>query len=310
MVAGTSKAYKITKNRLQLLLMASLGFLFLIVFAYIPMFGIVLAFKQGDGYLNILDAMVNSPWAGLDNFRAFLTDRDFLNVMRNTIGLNLLQLAINFPAPIIFALLINEIRAKGFRRRVQTVANFPHFLSWVIFGGIILMLLNMDTGVVNAALIRLGFVDEAVNFGEARYFWGTIIITSLMKGIGWGSLIYVAAISGIDPTLYEAAEIDGANRFQKMRHITIPSIAGTITLFFILSVSNLLSNGFEHIWVFQNQINLSRSEVIDTYVYKHGIIGLRYSYTTAVGLFKSIVAFILLLSGHYTSKRLTGRGVF
>ena len=169
-------------------------------------------------------------------------------------------------------------------------------------------MINSD-GIINTILINTGIVDEAVNFGEAGWFWPTIIITSLLKGLGWGSIIYVAAIAGIDPQLYEAADMDGANRFHRIFKITIPSIAPTIILFFILSVSGILNNGFDHIWVFQNQINLERSEVLDTFIYKYGAVNLQYSYTTAVGFFKSLVAIVLLGVGNFIAKRTTGSGI-
>ena len=223
-------------------------------------------------------------------------------------GLNLLQLLINFPAPIIFAIMLSEIRSKKFRKFIQTITYFPYFLSWVVFGGIILVLLDTN-GVINTVLKNLHLITESINFGEAQYFWGTIIITSIIKGLGWGAIIYIAAIAGIDPQLYEAARMDGANRWHRIIHITIPSIAPTIVLFFILSLSGILNNGFDHIWTFQNQINLDTSEVLDTFIYKNGIIHQQYSYTTAVGVFKSVIAIILLVVGNKICKKVTGNGV-
>ena len=272
------------------------------------MFGIVLAFKDADGYLSITKAIADAPWCGFDNFRNFLTDPDFKKVMVNTIGLNLLQLLINFPAPIIFAIMLSEIRSKKFRKFIQTITYFPYFLSWVVFGGIILVLLD-TTGVINTVLKTLHLTKDSINFGEAKYFWGTIIITSIIKGLGWGAIIYIAAIAGIDPQLYEAARMDGANRWHRIMHITLPSIAPTIILFFILSLSGILNNGFDHIWTFQNQINLDASEVLDTFIYKNGIIQQQYSYTTAVGVFKSVIAIILLVVGNKICKKVTGNGV-
>ncbi len=219
----TRKTWKM--GDIEIFIMASLGLLFLIIFAYAPMYGIILAFKDGDGYLNIMKAITQSDWVGFYNFREFILDKDFQNVMLNTIGLNLLQLLINFPAPIIFAVLLSEIKSKRYKKTIQTITYFPHFLSWIIFGGIIILLLDVDTGVVNNILVNLKLIKEPINFGEAEYFWGLIIITSLIKGLGWGAIIYIAAIAGIDPQLFEAAKIDGANRFQKIRHVTIPSIA-------------------------------------------------------------------------------------
>ena len=297
-----------TWSNIELLIMVSLGVIFIAVFAYLPMFGIVLAFKEGDGQLNIMNAIFESPWCGFDNFIAFFQDPSFAEVMRNTLGLNILQLCINFPAPILFAVLISELPWKKIRSTVQTITYFPYFLSWITYGGIILALINSD-GILNHLLLALNVIKEPIEFGEAGYFWPLIIITSLLKGLGWGSIIYTAAITGIDPQLFEAADMDGANRFHRIFHITIPSIAPTIVLFFILSVSGILNNGFDHIYVFQNQTNLSMSEVLDTYIFKNGVTDQMYSYSTAIGLFKSVVAIILLGVGNFVAKKTTGSGI-
>lgn len=305
---------KIPKRRFnfELFSMGSLGVVFLLIFAFIPMFGIIIAFKDLDYSMNIMDGIFSpNNWVGFSLFKEFLTDKDFIDVMLNTIGLNLLQLCINFPAPIIFAILITEVGNSGFKKLVQNVTYFPYFISWIVFGGIILGMLSTDGGVVNDVLVGLGLAGKPVAFAsDPRYFWGIIIITSLIKGLGWGSIIYIAAITGIDPSLYEAAKIDGAGRLQRIIKITLPCISGTILVFFLLSLSNLLSSGFDHIWVFQNPLNITRSEVIDTYVYKIGIMQQRYSFTTAVGLFKSVIAVILLSSGNFISKKFAGRGLF
>ena len=297
-----------TWSNIELLIMVSLGVIFIAIFAYLPMFGIVLAFKEGDGQLNIMNAIFESPWCGFDNFIAFFQDPSFAEVMRNTLGLNILQLCINFPAPILFAVLISELPWKKIRSTVQTITYFPYFLSWITYGGIILALINSD-GILNHLLLALNVIKEPIEFGEAGYFWPLIIITSLLKGLGWGSIIYTAAIAGIDPQLFEAADMDGANRFHRIFHITIPSIAPTIVLFFILSVSGILNNGFDHIYVFQNQTNLSMSEVLDTYIFKNGVTDQMYSYSTAIGLFKSVVAIILLGVGNFVAKKTTGSGI-
>ena len=257
-----------------------------------------------------MKAITDAKWVGFDNFKMFLTDSDFINVIKNTLLLNVLQLCINFPAPIIFALLLNELHKKSFKKTVQTISYLPHFLSWVIFGGIFLTLINMDNGVINELFVKLHIIKEPVNFaGDPKYFYSIIIISSLLKGIGWGSIIYLAAISGIDPNLYDAAKIDGANRFHNMWYITLPSIAPQITLFFILSLSSILNSGVDHILVFQNQMNLSASEVIDTYVLKYGLSKNQYSYATAVGFFKSIIGFIIILISNAVSKKVTGNGI-
>lgn len=308
LLATRRKQKRWTRSNIELLLMVSLGIIFILIFAYLPMFGIILAFKDGDYQLDILEAMFNTEWVGFDNFKEFFEDPDFAHVMLNTLGLNTLQLCINFPAPIIFAILLSELPMKRIKKAIQTITYFPYFLSWITYGGIILALLNSD-GIINQILLSTGLVKDAVQFGESQYFWPTIIITSLLKGLGWGSIIYIAAISGIDPQLYEAGKMDGANRWHRIVHITIPSIAPTIVLFFILSLSGILNNGFDHIWVFQNAINTSTSEVLDTFVYKYGVVSQRYSYSTAVGLFKSVVSIILLGFGNVVCKKITGNGV-
>lgn len=301
---------KITKNDLILILMASLSLVFLAVFAYAPLYGLVLAFKK-DTYINILDNINYADWVGFDNFKSFLTDPEFKNIMFNTLGLNILQLLINFPAPIIFAILMSELISDRFKKFVQSVTFFPHFISWVIFGGIFINLLDYNTGIFNTLFLKIGLIKEPVDIlGDPKYFWPIIIITSILKGLGWGSVIYVAAISGIPKELYEAAAIDGANRWHKIRYITVPYIAPTITLFFILSISGLLNNGIDHLWVFQNTNNISRSEVLDTFIYKYGIPKWQYGYATAVGLLKSIVSFILLILGNAICKKATGKGIY
>lgn len=301
---------KWTKAHTMLFIMAAMGAVFLLVFNYAPMFGIMLAFKKGDYVINIKNAIFHSEWVGWENFEKFLTDPEFKDVVINTLGLNVLSLVFTFPAPIIFALLVNELKNGRFKKGVQTISYFPYFLSWAVYGGIILSLIDPQTGLVNEVLLRLGLTSEPVNFGRSEYFWGLMIVTALLKGIGWGSVIYVAAIAGIDGAMYEAADIDGAGRFGKMLFITLPSIAPTITVFLILSVSNLLNSGFDQIWIFRNQMNLDRSEMIDTYVYQHGVLNHRYSYTTAIGLLKSVVALILLTGSNFLSKKLTGRGIY
>ena len=290
--------------------MASLSVVFLAVFAYAPLYGLALAFKEGDGWLNISKAISVAPWNGLDNFKAFFEDPDFWGILWNTLGLNILQLMINFPCPIIFAVLTAELISDKFKKFVQTVTFFPHFISWAVYGGIFLSLFALDTG-LPALLQKAGLVSEKPNIlGDPSYFWGIIIGTSLLKGMGWGSVIYVAAIAAIPTELYEAAKMDGANRFHKIFYITIPSIAPTITLFFILSISGLLNNGIEHLLVFQNTSNLERSEVLDTYIYKYGIPNFRYSYATAIGLLKSIISLLLLVSGNWVCKKISGKGIY
>jgi len=289
---------------------AMLGLAFLIVFSYVPMAGTILAFKDGDYELSIMDALLNSDFT-LDNFKYLFDDDSFPKVLINTISLNALSLLFTFPAPIIFALLLNSV-SKRFRNKIQIATNLPHFISWTVFGGIILALTNMSTGLVNPILEFLGLSnpEDPINLQRADYFWGTMIVSSIIKNFGWNSIIYLAAMSAISPELYEAATLDGANRFQKVWYITLPLIASTITITLLMSIGHLLGNSFEQFYVFQNGVNLSKSEVLSTYIFKEGISNGRYSYAAAISLFDSVVSFILLEVANFISKKTTGRGLY
>jgi putative aldouronate transport system permease protein len=291
--------------------MAIAGIVFLLIFAYIPMGGIIIAFKEMDYTLNIMKALVEKPLIGFKNFKAFFQDRQFIDIMTNTLGLNILHLLITFPAPIVFALLLNEVKNNVFKKSVQTITYFPYFISWVVFGGIVLAMISADGGILNDVLVGLRLISDRIAFAsKAQYFWGIVIISSLIKGLGWGAVIYIAAIAGVDQEIYDSAIIDGANRLQTAIQITVPCIAGTITVMLLLSISGLLNSSFDQIYILQNPLNISRSEVLDTFIYKIGITQRRYSYTTAIGLFKSVVSMVLLYSSHMLSKKITGRGLF
>lgn len=294
-----------------LFLMAMLGVLFLLVFNYLPMFGIIVAFKDMDRALNITRALATKPFVGFENFTAFLNDKEFINIMMNTLGMNALQLFVGFPAPIIFALLLNEVIHTGFRKTVQTITYLPYFISWVVFGGIVIGMLSSDGGLINTILLNLGIIDRSIPFtSRPEYFWGIVLTSGIVKGIGWGAVIYLAAITSVDQSQYEAAVIDGANRFQKMWYVTLPNISGTIIVFLLLNISNLLGSNFDQIYILQNSLNYTRSEVIDTYVYKIGIAQMRYSFTTAVGLFKSVIAITLLSLSNLIAKKYLGKGLY
>lgn len=302
---------KIRSDKLQLVIMAMAGIAFLIVFAYLPMVGILLAFRDGNDALNIFRALLLSDWTW-SNIFDLIEDKKFWDVFQNTIGLNVLMLLINFPLPIIFALLIDQVRSKRVRKGIQTVVNFPHFLSWTIMGGIVLALTDVTCGITTPLLQGLKIIgkEEIVDLNMPQYFWGKMIVVSALKGVGWGSIIYSAAIAAISPEVYEAATIDGANRLQKAIRITIPMIAPTITIFLLLNISRLLGNSFEQFYIFQTTANLSKSEVLATYIYKEGFTRRNYSYATALGLFDSIVSVTLLLISNFISNKATGRGIF
>ena len=294
------------KNQLELQSMVWPGLIFLFVFCYIPMYGIVIAFKD----FNIFSGINESAWVGFKFFKQFLTDPKLMQVVGNTLGINVLGLIIGFPLPIILAIQITELHNAKFRKAAQTISYLPHFLSWVIFGGIVIELLS-SSGIINKLFNLFGFVDGNVNFlANPKYFYLIFVLVSTIKGLGYGSILYISAITGVDQDMYEAAVIDGANRFQKIRYITIPAIMGTIVIMLIFQISSVLNTGFEQVLIFQNTLNISASETIDTYVYKIGMSQQRYSYSTAVGLLKSIIAIILLVGANKISKAITDKGLF
>jgi putative aldouronate transport system permease protein len=295
----------------QIFLMAMAGVVFLLIFAYVPMVGVVIGFKNMDYSLNIMKDLATKPLVGLENFIKFTQDAQFKSVMVNTLSLGILELVFTFPLPILFALLLNELRSSRFKRVVQTATYFPYFISWIVYGGIVMAFLSSDGGFINSILIQLGLLQKPVNFmSRPEYFYPIVIISSAIKGTGWGSVIYMAAISGVDPQIYEAARIDGANRRQTALNVTLPSIATTITVLLLLAISGILGSGFDRIYMLQNPLNLIKSEVLDTYIYKVGISQRRFSYTTAVGVFRSVLAVVLLGAGNFTSKKMTGNGLF
>lgn len=283
------------------------GLILLLVFHYMPMYGILTAFKD----YNILKGFAASPWVGFKHFEAFFASRDFAHVMRNTIAIALLKLAIGFPAPILLALMLNEVRNRFFKRLVQSVTYLPYFLSWVIVSGLVISMLSVDNGSVNMALQGAGLTDAPINFlSIPKYFWAILVTTNVWKDIGFGSIVYLAAIAGIDPHLYEAAEMDGASRFKQVFLITLPSIVPVIVIFLILAIGNLLNAGFEDILLLaKNPLLRGVSDVIDTYVYRVGIENMRYSFATAVGLFKSVVSVLLLVLANQWARR-SGNGLW
>ena len=288
-------------------LMVIPGIIWMFVFNYIPMGGIVIAFKK----FKITKTIAEAPWVGFKYFNEFFSDSNFFDVLTNTLGISLLKLVIGFPLPILFALLLNEIRGVKFKKISQTISYLPHFLSWVVLGGILTTWLAKDGGVINDFLIAAHILKEPISFlGEPKYFWGLSLITDSWKELGWGAIIYLAAITGVDQQIYEAATVDGATKIQKIIYITLPSITGTIAIMLILQVSGLMNANFDQIMNLKNQINVSRSQVIDTYVYQVGMTMGKYSYATAVGLFKSVIALILLLISNTTCKKLLGRSLY
>lgn len=283
---------------LQLMVVPALIFIF--IFSYIPMYGILIAFKEYDIFRGFFD----SPWVGLDNFKEFLYATVFSTVIRNTLAISFLKLVIGFPAPIVLALLLNEVRIPLFKRVVQTISYLPHFLSWVIVSGFVVTMLSADYGSLNIALEKLNLIDEPLNWLTIpNYFWTILIVTGLWKNVGFASIVYLAAISGVNPDLYEAASIDGAGRFKKIFSITLPCIMPVISIFLILAIGDLLSAGFEDILLLQSDIVRDVSDVLDTYVYRVGIQNSLFSYAAAVGLFKAVISVALLTIANSIARR-------
>ncbi|ULL18504.1 sugar ABC transporter permease [Paenibacillus sp. H1-7] len=276
------------------------GLLYFLLFHYWPMAGVAIAFKD----FRLLDGITGSPWAGLKWFRILFDSPDFWTALRNTVLISFYKLLFNFPAPIVLALLLNEVYQATFKRVVQTIVYFPHFLSWVILGGILVSLFSNNTGVTGI----LGWTTSPLM--DPEKFRGMLVLTEMWKEVGWGTIIYLAAITGINPELYEAARIDGANRLQLVRHITIPSIANTIVIMLILRTGQILHVGFDQIFVLYNPLVFDVADVLDTYVYRVGITMGRYSFATAAGLFQSVVGLILLLMTNAAARKMGERGIW
>ena len=296
-------------------IMALLGIVWMLIFNYIPMYGILIAFKKNFFITTPLFSkkFFSTPWAtnhGFQHFLTFFKDDEFWNVMGNTLGISILKLLINFKLTIVFALLLNEVKNIKFKKAVQTITYMPHFLSWVVLGGILTTWLG-EGGLLNDLLIKTGILKEGVPFlAYPKYFWGITVISDLWKELGWSAIIYLAAISGIDQEMYEAAKVDGASRWKQIWTITLPSIAPTITILFILAVGGLLNSNFDQILVLNNPLNAPRSNVIDIFVYQTAMRGMRYSYASAIGLFKSVIAFILLFIANQITKKLNDTSLF
>ncbi len=296
------------KRYWQLYLLLLLPVVYLAVFKYAPMTYIQIAFKK----YSIVGKIWELPWAqnhGMQYFIQAFGSRDFRLALRNTLTLNLLDLIVGFPAPIIFALVLNELCFKTYKKIVQTIAYMPHFLSWVIIYSLALQLFAPEAGFVNMLIRDLG--GNTVPFlNDAGHWIATYVGFGVWQNFGWGSIVYLAAIASINTELYEAASVDGAGRFKKMWHITLPGIKPTIVVLLIMNLGNIIGGGFDRPFVFQNNLVMKVADVIATYVYRVGIKGLQFSLTTAVGLFQSVVGVIFLLTANWLSRKLGERGIW
>jgi putative aldouronate transport system permease protein len=291
------------KNQLYLMMIP--GILYYLIFKYGPMFGLVMAFQDYNIFLGFL----KSPWVGFAHFQRLFASPAFGMMLGNTLILGIINIVFYFPVPIILALLLNEVRLSWYKRLTQSFIYIPHFISWVVVYSITSILLTVDGGIINNIIIGAG--KEPIRFLTTKeFFRPLILIQDIWKESGWGTIIFLAALTSIDPELFDAAEVDGASRLQKLIYITLPGIRSTVIILLILRVGSFLDSGFEQIILMVNALNRSVGEVFDTYIYTNGITGGQFSYTAAVGFFKSVVSLILVISANWCAKKIGEEGVF
>lgn len=312
-VPGKAKKKLVRKLSEQkyLLLMLAPALIWAVLFAYLPMAGLYMAFVNYQPSLgDFWNSLYHAEFVGIDWFNYFFKNGDFYIIMRNTVASTMLTLLFSFPAPIIIAIAINEVKNSMFKKTVQTVSYLPHFISWVIAANIIVTVLSSD-GVVNGLLKWLHLSDKSILFlQEGKYFWWIVALGNTWKEMGYSSIIYLAAISSINLELYEAAKVDGAGRFKQILYITLPHLKPTIVILLILSLGGVLNAGFDQHFLLGNGLNLEYSDVLSTYSFRYGLQNSMFSYASAVGLFNSVVAFILVVIVNFASKKLNNQSLF
>ncbi|WP_339200929.1 sugar ABC transporter permease [Paenibacillus sp. FSL P2-0322] len=276
------------------------------VFSYLPLWGWTMAFQNYKPAKSFTD----QKWVGLNNFIELFQDERFYLVLRNTLAMSLMGIIFGFVVPIFFAILLNELRGMLFKRFVQTISYLPHFVSWVVVAGLVTKMLSIDGGIVNDILVALHIVDEPIQFmAKGNWFWYIVTASDIWKETGWNTIIYLAAITGIDQEQYEASRVDGASRWRQMWHITLPGIRSTIAVLFIMAIGHLVSNGFEKQFLLGNSLVTDYSEVLDLYALNYGINLGRFSYGTAIGIFNSLVSILLLFTANGIFKKLTKESI-
>lgn len=299
------RVQKVLKRDWQLLVLCALPVLYFIIFHYIPMYGVQIAFKD----FKATDGIWGSAWVGFKHFRRFFASSQFVSLIKNTLGLSLLQILLGFPVPIILAIMLNQVKNQKFRKFAQSILYCPHFISIVVLAGMLYIFLSPRNGIVNTIIKMLG--GEAIFFlGEAKYFKLTFVISGIWQNAGWSAIIYIAALAGISPDLYEAAQVDGANKWQRIRHIDLPGIMPTIVMMLIMEIGKVMSLGFQKAYLLQNAQNLAASEIISTYIYKVGMLDAQYSYSAAVNLFNNVINIILLVTFNKLAKKLTDNSLW
>lgn len=306
-IKNSKKRKKVTKRVIGLSLMIAPAVVLLFLFSYIPLYGIIVSFKDYNTYVGIL----KSPWVGLKHYIYFLTDPTFYKVLKNTLIISFYDIIFGFTAPIVFALLANEIMNKSFKRVVQTISYLPNFLSWVVVAGLMRQLLDPSIqGMVNSVLVNTFGIEPIYFLGIKKLFVPMAVIIDIWKNVGFSAILYFATIAGISPSLYEAASVDGAGRLRQTWHITLPGMASIIVLLFLLRISSIFSVGFDRIFNMQNPMVYDTSEVISTYVYHIGIQQAQHSLTTAIGFAQSVLGFTLLIFTNKLSKKVSGLGLY
>lgn len=303
-ISTKPKDWRKMMRKQKFLVFMSLPFiLWVIIFKYIPLWGWTMAFQDYKPGVPFFQ----QSWVGFKYFTAMFQDPQFYLVMRNTLAMSLLSLAFGFTLPIVLAILLNEIGNMAFKRTLQTISYLPHFVSWVIVASLFNKMLSIDGGIVNQILLSLHIVDKPVQFmAKPEYFWWIVTFTDVWKEIGWNSIIFLAAISGISPELYESATVDGAGRFKRILHITLPGILPTVMVILIMSVGNIINIGFERQYLMRNSLVRDYSDVLDLYILDYGISAGRWAFGTAVGMFKSVVSVIMILFANGISKKTMG----
>ncbi|OBR62958.1 polysaccharide ABC transporter ATP-binding protein [Paenibacillus oryzae] len=288
----------------QLYVLLVLPLIYFVLFKYGPMYGVQVAFKD----FNFFQGIAGSDWVGLDIFREVFQNNDFFKALRNTLFLNLLDIVVSFPAPLILAIMLYELRIAWFKKMAQTILYIPHFISWVIIGGIVLQVFGTQSGFINNMLH--GFGIQAIPFLSDKYYWlFTYLIVGVWQSAGWGTILYLAALTGINKELFEAAEVDGANRFRKIWHISLPGIKTTIATLLIINLGNMVAIGFDRPFIIGNVAVRDFSDVLSTFVYRIGMQSGQISLATAVGLFQALVGLLFLLGANYASKKLADESI-
>ncbi len=282
---------KILKRDWQLVVLALMPVTYFVIFHYLPMYGVQIAFKD---YI-AAKGIVGSPWVGFKQFQRFFNSYQFWPLIKNTLSLSVMQLLFGFPVPIMLAIMLNQLKQQKFKRFVQTVTYCPHFISIIVMTGMLYIFLSPRNGLINLFIKALG-KDPVFFVGDPKWFRPIFIISGIWQNAGWSAIIYIAALAGISPDLYEAAQIDGASKFQIVRHIDLPGILPTAITMFILEIGKIMNIGFQKAYLMQNGLNISASEIIPTYIYKVGLIDAQFSYSAAIGLFNNVINIILLVS--------------